>query len=222
MRVPAFIIGDVEIPFDVRTLEGFRQWMASREGEVPYYRASFIQGDVFVDVSQDYRSHEPVAAEINMVLRQLARELDIGRHFVPPSWITWQAADLSTEPDGFFARFESFEAKRLAVHPDHGNELVGVPDFVLEVVSPSSVKKDRVLMRRAYAQAGVREYWLVDARREDQPPELRIAVLRDADYVDVPADDEGWRASPTFQRSFRLVRVVDRSGLPDYRLGVRP
>ena len=44
--------------------------------------------------------------------------------------------------------------------------------MVLEVVSDGSVRKDTVVLRRAYWEAGVREYWLVDARRD--PPSFDI------------------------------------------------
>lgn len=38
----------------------------------------------------------------------------------------------------------------------------GGPDFVLEVVSPSSTTKDYVKKAAKYVDAGVREYWIVD------------------------------------------------------------
>lgn len=38
----------------------------------------------------------------------------------------------------------------------------GVPDFVLEVVSPSSGAKDYVKKVAKYMAAGVREYWIID------------------------------------------------------------
>ena len=38
----------------------------------------------------------------------------------------------------------------------------GGPDFVLEVVSPSSVMKDYIKKAAKYEAAGVREYWIVD------------------------------------------------------------
>jgi Uma2 family endonuclease len=37
----------------------------------------------------------------------------------------------------------------------------GAPDWVLEVLSPSTAGHDQVLKRRIYEQAGVREFWLV-------------------------------------------------------------
>ncbi|MBO4410950.1 MAG: Uma2 family endonuclease [Lachnospiraceae bacterium] len=40
--------------------------------------------------------------------------------------------------------------------------VLGGPDFVLEVVSPSSVLKDYVKKAAKYEAAGVREYWIVD------------------------------------------------------------
>lgn len=38
----------------------------------------------------------------------------------------------------------------------------GGPDLVVEILSPSTGGRDRVAKRRAYAQAGVQAYWIVD------------------------------------------------------------
>ncbi|MCL2187619.1 MAG: Uma2 family endonuclease [Defluviitaleaceae bacterium] len=38
----------------------------------------------------------------------------------------------------------------------------GAPDLVIEVLSPSTAKKDRLLKFLKYKETGVREYWLVD------------------------------------------------------------
>ena len=40
--------------------------------------------------------------------------------------------------------------------------IYGAPDFVLEVLSPSTRRKDLVLKLNKYMNAGVREYWIVD------------------------------------------------------------
>lgn len=44
--------------------------------------------------------------------------------------------------------------------------IIGAPDFVVEVLSQSTMKKDMILKLKKYQNAGVREYWLVDAKKE--------------------------------------------------------
>lgn len=49
----------------------------------------------------------------------------------------------------------------LAEEPN-GKYLVGAPDLVVEIISPSSEQIDRVYKRRVYAEMGVRYYWLLN------------------------------------------------------------
>lgn len=42
----------------------------------------------------------------------------------------------------------------------------GAPDFIIEIVSPSSRKMDYSTKNFLYANAGVREYWIVDPARK--------------------------------------------------------
>ena len=43
---------------------------------------------------------------------------------------------------------------------------IGVPDFIIEIVSPSSRKMDYSTKNALYAESGVREYWIVDPAKE--------------------------------------------------------
>ncbi|MCI6996201.1 MAG: Uma2 family endonuclease [Oliverpabstia sp.] len=47
---------------------------------------------------------------------------------------------------------------------DRGCE--GAPDFIVEIVSPSSRRMDYNIKNAKYAEAGVREYWIVDPAKE--------------------------------------------------------
>jgi Uma2 family endonuclease len=62
----------------------------------------------------------------------------------------------------------------------------GAPDLVVEVRSPATARRDRGEKLRAYAEFGVREYWLVD------PPARQIDFLVNRDgrfQVDLPLDE---------------------------------
>ena len=49
---------------------------------------------------------------------------------------------------------------------ERGN-VVGAPDLVVEVLSPSTQKKDKTLKLEKYLNAGVREYWIVDPKKKN-------------------------------------------------------
>ncbi len=221
MPVATISVEGLEIPTEAATsLEGFRRWYAALER--PGVRASFLAGSLYLEVSpQSYRTHEPVVEALLRCLLPLVDEQEAGEFFVSPSWITCSPSGLSTEPDGFFARNETLQSGLLRLHPERAHEMEGRPDMVLEVVSPSSVAKDLRHLKRLYAESGVGEYWLVDAREEE--PSFDLLVLGRDGYQAVPPDAEGFRASPVFGQRFLLRRLADRvgSGRPKFRLDVR-
>lgn len=90
--------------------------------------------------------------------------------------------------------------------------------MVLEVISPNSVRKDKKKMRTLYHLAGVREYWLVEARQT--PPRLDILQHQPQDYVSSPAEN-GWITSLLFACDFQLNQSNDPLGFPRYSLTMR-
>lgn len=46
----------------------------------------------------------------------------------------------------------------------------GAPDFIIEIMSPSSRKMDYSTKNTLYSDAGVREYWIVDPEKEHTTP----------------------------------------------------
>ena len=131
-----------------------------------------------MDMSQEQIfSHVRMKTEIARVLANLAKRKLNGVYFGDGLLISHLGAEVSNNPDGVFVANASFENE--AVHLVDGAkqgfiELEGSPDMVLEVVSDSSVRKDYELLREAYWKAGIREYWLVDARGES----LEFQILK--------------------------------------------
>lgn len=57
--------------------------------------------------------------------------------------------------------------------------IYGAPDFVLEVVSPSTKKKDYTQKLHKYMSAGVREYWILD-------PSKKILIVYEFEKEECP------------------------------------
>ena len=78
------------------------------------------------------------------------------------------AAELLCAPIGVFmpdtepVQPDLLVLTRERLHLKSKRGIEGAPDLVVEVISPSSRKHDRVTKRLLYAHGGVKEYWLVD------------------------------------------------------------
>ena len=55
----------------------------------------------------------------------------------------------------------------------------GAPDLVVEVLSPSTAKREKGYKKDVYEKCGVREYWLV----EPVGKSIEVYLLKDGDYV---------------------------------------
>lgn len=218
-----FVVDDVSIgiPGWVVDHTSFRQWFQSddfpEEG-----RVSFLNGEVMFDMSQEQIfSHVRMKTEIGRVLANLAKKKLNGVFFGDGLLISHLGAEVSNNPDGVFVANASFEdgTVRLVEGAKQGFiELEGSPDVVLEVVSNSSVKKDYELLRAAYWKAGIREYWLVDARGDKL--EFQILKHTSKGYSPIRAVG-GWIKSAVFRKSFRLVATKNHLGHPDFELQIR-
>ena len=62
------------------------------------------------------------------------------------------------------------------------------PDFVLEIASPSSRRRDLVAKRAAYAELEIPEYWRFDELAEDRHPKLAGDRLAGDEYRPLPIE----------------------------------
>jgi Uma2 family endonuclease len=210
------------LPANLTSLEAFCRWARSRE--FPRHgRFAYLRGVVWGDFSMEQAfSHNLPKGRINAVLSQLVEERDLGYYFPDGMFLSSAEADLATVPDGVFVSYEAVRSGRVRLlNGDENNaiELSGAPDMVLEMVSKTSEDKDTEDLRRLYWEAGIPEYWLVDART----PVPRFDLLRRGPrgYV-ATRKQAGWVRSPTFGLAFQLLRDTDPLGHPRWRFHVRP
>lgn len=76
----------------------------------------------------------------------------------------------------------------------------GAPALVIEVLSPSNRRHDRVTKLGAYARAGIESYWLADPEETT----LEMLQLRDGNYQVVAAHGPGDVAEPPEWPGLRL------------------
>jgi Uma2 family endonuclease len=212
---------DIRIPTNINDVEAFRRW--ARSDEFPQRgRFAFLGNALWVDMSMEQAfPHNQVKAEIAGVLHALVKSTGVGYFFPDRMLLSHPEVSLSNEPDGTFVSYEAIHRGRVQLvegAKEGITELVGAPDMVLEVVSRRSVHKDTVVLRQLYWEAGIREYWLVDARGE----KVRFDVLRHQSRgYQASRKQAGWVKSEVFGRSFQLTRQEDALGNPLFQLEMR-
>jgi Uma2 family endonuclease len=213
--------GKVQIPAWVVDLPTFRQWVHS--GETPEkLRAHFLNDEVWVDLfMEEAYSHNFVKNALYLALAPLTEPL--GLFFSDGMLLTNEDAGIATEPDAMFVSNAALESGRVELTAGTSveataTEVVGSPDLVVEVVSRGTEEKDTELLMAKYHDAGVTEYWVIDARDSD---DIRFDILKRArkGYTATRRSDE-WVKSAVLGKSFRLVRTV-LGGYPRFKLEIR-
>ena len=83
---------------------------------------------------------------------------------------------MSLRTSGAIPRLVFISAGRLAIVQKRA--IFGVPDLLIELVSPSSVRRDRYDKKALYARFGVKEYWIGDPANQA----LEILTLENGQY----------------------------------------
>ncbi len=211
----------VSVPGWVTDLEAFRRWTDMDEFPEEY-RIWWLRGEVCIDMSKEQIfTHVRVKTRFTRVLDLLADQEQLGMFLTDGVLLSNFAADVCGNPDGLFLSAATLDSDRVRLIEGKEEgfvELQGSPDMVLEIVSTGSEHKDYVVLKRAYHEAGIREYWLVDVRHD--PIVFDIFRHTDRGYVR-SSKQQGWVKSAVFRKSFRLTSRQGPQGHPDYNLEVR-
>lgn len=153
-------------------------------------------------------------------------QLELGHLLSDRSRISHPEANWSVEPDIVLISHGAIETGRVTLIPKSSNEpgrfveIEGVPDLVVEIVSDSSVHKDKQRLLEAYSAAGIPEYWLIDARCEKLS--FQINVLSGDSYQPAETDAEGFYKSVILACRYKLHRRHGKGGYWQYSLEGRP
>lgn len=129
------------------TAAEFRSW--PEDGK----RYELIDGEAYVSPSPS-RRHQEFIFELARLLGNYLEEHPIAKAFLAPLDVELDEENVF-QPDVFVV---------LNTHSDRllESHVVGAPDLVIEVLSPSNATRDRNLKFRRYAAKDVAEVWLAD------------------------------------------------------------
>lgn len=116
-------------------------------------RYEVVEGMLFSEPSPR-TVHQRVALRLATILDGHVRARGLGDLFIAPVDVILDRRTVVV-PDLVFVA-----ADRSAIVTDRAVE--GVPDLIIEILSPGTTRRDRVAKMNAYARHGVTHYWLVD------------------------------------------------------------
>ncbi len=120
-------------------------------------RYEIIDGEVSLAPSPD-KIHQDISRNLEFILWEFVKKNDLGLVYYAPFDVVLSEIDI-VQPDLIFV---SKERKLIVTEKN----IQGAPDMVIEILSPSSQYKDKVIKAELYKKFGVREYWLIDPQEK--------------------------------------------------------
>lgn len=192
----------IEIPGWISDNASFLRWAESddapEKGKIGYHN-----GIVWIGQPMEQLFHNEIKAAVAAAIMVWARQHGLGKFITDGMLYSHLESEFTTVPDGIFVKKESIDDEQVVLDKGkRSTKMTGSPDIVVEVVSRSSAKKDLIELRDLYHQAGIREYWLIDSRKDE--PELVILEWTKRRYRTVTSQ-AGWVKSKVLGGSFRVV-----------------
>lgn len=217
------IYGKIRIPEGLTSLSRFLHWIDTTDlpEKLP---VRYLKGEVWVDLMEEMFSHNQIKTALGVTLGGLIENEDLGLYTTDGMLLANDNAELATEPDAMFLSNASLKSKRVYFTAGKkqgavATRIVGSPDLVVEIVSPSSADIDTAWLMSAYHDAGVTEYWVIDVR---DTGEVQFDIYkRGAKEYTAGRKQDGWVKSTVLGRSFRLVQTKRKNGYPRFTLEVR-
>ena len=114
-------------------------------------RYEIIDGELYMATTPT-TNHQIIADRFLVVLSNYLERHPIGIAISAPLEVFLSATNLA-QPDVMFISKDR-------LHIIKPTQIKGAPDLVIEVLSPSTEKRDRTVKLKMYAKFGVREYWM--------------------------------------------------------------
>jgi Uma2 family endonuclease len=118
-------------------------------------RCEIVEGELFMMSSPSWE-HQDVSRNLELLLHHHVQAKKLGKIFDAPLDVVLNDENI-VQPDIVFLAKENF---RLLQKKQHG--IMGVPDLVVEIISPASFYRDVHEKKEIYERFQIKEYWIVD------------------------------------------------------------
>ncbi|GLS29697.1 Endonuclease, Uma2 family (restriction endonuclease fold) [Mesorhizobium albiziae] len=135
-----------------------RATYADLEAVPPHLVAEIIDGELLTHPRPSPRH----AGAANAISAKLTDPFQWGGGG-PGGWVFFPEPEISFGENILVPDIAGWRRERLKTYPDK-NYFTIAPDWVCEVLSGSTEKRDRTLKMRIYAEAGIPHMWLIDPR----------------------------------------------------------
>ena len=146
-------------------------------------RRELIEGDFYAVPAPSFR-HQTISRDLGTLLWDFVKTNNLGVVLWAPVDVVLSEESV-VQPDILFVSNE----RREIITEDN---IHGAPDLAVEILSPSTADRDKELKLRLYAQAGVREYWIVDPDERS----VQVMELGSSGYTSIHGYTSGNASSP--------------------------
>jgi Uma2 family endonuclease len=179
-----------------------RQWPAPGEWTYEDYlaipddgnRYEVIYGELYLMSPAPTPIHQLVSAELMYMLQTFIKKNHLGVVLGAPCDVILDPGGTPVEPDILFIT-------RARTHIIAEKNILGAPDMIMEILSPSNPEHDRITKFNLYQESGVKEYWIVDP----QARTIEVLVLREGKYAQVGRFEGDAQARSDLLKDFQVA-----------------
>lgn len=157
-------------------------------------RYEILEGELTVTPAPSTK-HQTASGNLFVLLAHYIKQRDLGKLFYAPIDLILESTSV-LQPDLLFV---SKDRQHIITE----RAIEGVPDLVIEILSPGTSRTDRVTKAQIYARYRVPAYWIVDPEQE-----VIEIYLPEADGYRLAATLQG--ATPTIAPPFTELEIVAR------------
>ena len=129
-----------------------------------------IEGEILMTPSPGF-THQKTVMNLSAILHDFVKRNSLGIVLTAPMDLYVDEVNVLQPDIIFVSREKSYIIEE--------NRINRNPDLVIEITSPSTGTRDREIKKKIYANAEIKEYWIVDTAKK----EIEVYVAGDEGYL---------------------------------------